>query len=80
MSICLIKGYLLWSLGINILMLLLWFLLFSIAHDRIFRLHKKYFKLSVEAFDTIHYSGMGVYKLSIFLFNLVPYIALVIVC
>jgi hypothetical protein len=80
MTVGLIKCFLLWSLALNVLMLLFWFLLFSIAHDRIYRLHKKYFKLTVDTFDTIHYSGMAFYKIGIFLFNLVPYIALIIIC
>jgi hypothetical protein len=34
--------------------------------------------LPVEKFDEIHYSGMGRFKIGIFLLNLVPYLALCI--
>jgi len=38
--------------------------------------HSRWFHLSVEQFDALHYAGMALYKLGILLFNLVPYIAL----
>jgi len=41
--------------------------------------HSKWFNLSVDKFDAIHYSGMALFKIGIFLFNLVPYLALRIV-
>ena len=63
---------------INMAMLLSWFALFVVGHDWLRGLHGKWFKLSDESFDAIHYAGMAFYKLSIFLFNLVPYIALLL--
>jgi len=45
----------------------------------VYRFHGRWFKLSLETFDAIHYGGMAVFKLGIFLFNLVPFIALCIV-
>ncbi len=68
-----------WCAVINYSFLLWWFLAFSFARKWIYRLHSKWFHLSVETFDAIHYGGMGLFKIGIFLFNLVPYIALRIV-
>jgi len=65
-----------WSTAINLGILLLWFLFFALAHDWMYRIHKRLFNLSPEAFDTLHYGGMGLYKLGILLFNLVPYLVL----
>ena len=42
-------------------------------------LHSRWFYLSREQFDALHYAGMALYKIGILLFNLVPYIALHIV-
>ena len=42
-------------------------------------LTSKWFKISVETFDAIHYSGMALFKTAVFLFNLAPYLALRIV-
>jgi hypothetical protein len=44
-----------------------------------YRLHGRWFRLSAEQFDALHYAGMAIYKLGIFLFCLVPYLALLIV-
>ncbi len=63
---------------INIGILLLWFLMISKAHDWLYNFHTKWFKLSEERFDEIHYSAMAFYKLSFYLFNIVPYFALLI--
>jgi hypothetical protein len=56
-----------------------WFLFFTLAHDWVYRFHNRWFRLSVERFDATHYLGMAIYKLAIFLFNLVPWLALHIV-
>ncbi len=79
MTLEVIRKVLAWSLVINYGVLIWWFLMFLLAHDWMYRVHKKWFKLSVETFDAFHYGGMGLFKLGIFLFNLAPYIALHIV-
>ena len=71
-----IKDVLLWGVGINYGVLLVWFGAFVYAHDGMYRLHTRWFKLSVETFDAIHYAGLATYKIGILLFNLVPLIAL----
>jgi hypothetical protein len=67
---------LLWSLGINYAILLIWFGAFTYAHGWMYRLHTRWFKLAVETFDAIHYAGMSVYKIGVILFNLAPLAAL----
>ena len=74
-----IRATLAWCLVINWLALLWWLVFFILAHDWMYRLHTKWFKVSVESFDTIHYAGMAFYKVAIFLFVLGPYLALHIV-
>jgi len=71
-----IKTVLLWGVGLNYLFLIIWFGVFVFAHDWMYRLHGRWFKLSVETFDSIHYAGLAGYKIGIFLLNLVPLIAL----
>jgi hypothetical protein len=68
--------FLLWSAGINYAILLIWFGAFVYAHGWMYRLHTRWFKLSVETFDAIHYAGMSVYKIGVMLFNLAPLAAL----
>ncbi len=79
MTLEIVRSMLAWCIVINIVLLTVWFLFFKLAHDWIYRFHSKWYKMSVETFDTIHYSGMALFKLGIWLFNLTPYLALRIV-
>ncbi len=65
-----------WSTVINFGFLFIWVIWLKLGHDFIFRLHNKWFGLTEERFDAIHYSGLLFYKILIFMFNLVPYLAL----
>ena len=71
-----LKEILLWCVGINYGILLIWFGVFFFAHDWLFRVHTRWFKLSVETFDVLNYAGMAMYKIGVLLLNLVPLIAL----
>jgi len=74
-----IRAFFAWCSVINIGLLLWWALFLLLAHDWTYRLHSKWFKISVEQFDAIHYAGMAFFKLAVFIFNLVPYFALRII-
>ncbi|MDD5645392.1 MAG: hypothetical protein PHO00_08120 [bacterium] len=78
MTVGTLRAVLGWSSLINIGMLLWWSLFFIFARGWIYKVHSRWFKLTSEKFDAIHYSGMAFYKISIFIFNVVPYFALVI--
>jgi len=79
MTLEIVRDVLAWSTVINIAFLLWWFLAFWVAHDWVYKLHGKWFTLSVEEFDAIHYKGMAFFKMGIVLLNLAPYLALRIV-
>ena len=79
MTVEIIRNFLAWCSVINVGVLIYWWLFFTLAHDFVYQIHGKWFKLSVEKFDAIHYAGMAFFKMSIILFNIVPYIALCIV-
>jgi hypothetical protein len=76
MSIEMVRKALLWCAIINYGMLLVWFLLFVLAHDWMYLSHSRWFHLSVEQFDMLHYAGMSIFKLGIILLNVVPYVAI----
>jgi hypothetical protein len=76
MTTTLLISFLGWSTLINMGILTLWFVTFLLAHDTLYQLHSRWFKLSVERFDSIHYAGMAFYKIGIFLLNLAPFLAL----
>jgi hypothetical protein len=71
-----IKALLLYSLAFNYAILIIWFGVFSLAHDSMYRLQSRWFNLSVETFDAIHYASMALYKIGIMLLNITPLIAL----
>jgi hypothetical protein len=51
MTINEIKEGLLWCVGINYALLLIWLGVFIYAHDWLYRMHTRWFRLSVETFD-----------------------------
>lgn len=79
MTIDMMREMFLWCSIINIVLLLLSFVLFWLGHDWIYRVHTKWYKLSEETFDAIWYSIMAFFKICILLFNVVPYLALLII-
>ncbi len=76
MSVEVLRSFLLWCTVINYAVLLAWFLVFALAHDGLQRLYGRWFRLSRDQFDVVHYAGMSVYKIGILLFNLVPAVVL----
>jgi hypothetical protein len=79
MNIETVRAFFAWCAVINIGLLLWWGVFILLAHDWTYRMHSKWFKISVAQFDAFHYGGMGLFKLGLFLFNLVPYFALRII-
>lgn len=79
MTIELVRHTLAWCSIINLAILLWWFLFYSLANDWVYSFHGMWFKLSKEQFDSIQYGAMAIYKIGIILFNIVPYLALLIV-
>jgi len=71
-----IRNALGWCAFMNLCLLLVWFSAFTLAHEEMYCLHGRWFKLSVETFDAIHYTGMALFKIGIWLFNLTPWLVL----
>lgn len=74
-----IKHVLLWCVGLNYAILLIWSGVLIFAHNWMYRMHTRWFKLPLETFDAMHYAGLAVYKIGIILLNLVPLIAFCLV-
>ncbi len=79
MTIAVLRDLLFWSAIIHMGLLLWWVAFFIFARSFIYSMHTRWFKLSDERFDAIHYTGMAFYKVCIFVFSIVPYFALLIV-
>jgi hypothetical protein len=79
MTVETVRAVLGWASLINLGVLLFWFAFLMLAHDWVYRVQSKWFELSTERFDSIHYTLMGFYELLIFIVLLGPYLALRIV-
>ncbi len=79
MTLEIIRSVLGWCTIMNGAVMLVWALFFVCAHEWAHRMHGKFFSLSKETFDAMHYAGMGIFKMVVIVFNLVPYLALRIV-
>lgn len=73
------RQFFLWTTLFNAGMVLVWFALIAFARDWVRRLHGKWFRVSEDRFDAIHYAGIALYKVGIFLFCLTPLLALLII-
>jgi hypothetical protein len=71
-----IKDFLLFCVILNYVILFIWAGVFIFAHDGLYRMHSRWFRLTAETFDAVHYAGLGIYKIGILLLNLVPFIGL----
>jgi len=79
MSVLEVQSVLGWCIVINFGVLLYWFLFLRFAHDWVYQMQSRWFRISETRFDEIHYTAFAYYKLSVFIFVVVPYLALKIV-
>jgi hypothetical protein len=79
MTIQTLREFFLWCSAINYAILLLWWLLYTCGHGWMNRLLSRWGRLPIEQMDAIQFNGIIRYKLSIVLFNIVPFVALCMV-
>ena len=78
MDIAALRTFFMWCTILNGGSLILTSLIFLIAGKWMYRMHTRWFKMPQETFNVVIYSFLGIFKVFIFMFNLVPYLALVI--
>ena len=76
MTLANVRDILIWSLVVIYVVLLVWFAAFTLAHDRIYRLHSRWFHVSRPTFDALHYGGMAAYKIGTLLLNVAPLVGI----
>ena len=79
MDIQTLTTFFMWCTILNVALLLFSSLMCICAADWAYRIHNKWFSISRETFNVAIYSFIGLYKIFVIVFNVVPYIALLIV-
>jgi hypothetical protein len=68
-----------WCAILNGAILLAWTLMWTLAPDLLYGLQRTWFPLSRETYTVVMYAFVGFYKILILTFNVIPFIALLIV-
>ncbi len=68
-----------WCTIINGVLFLLATTLFILTPDFVYRTQKKWFPIPRDTYNVVIYSFLGLFKILFLVFNLVPYIALLII-
>ena len=71
--------FFMWCSLINGSFLILWTALSVLAPDLVYRTQSKWFPIPRETFNVVIYSFLGLFKTVFLVFNVVPYVALLIV-
>jgi len=79
MTLEIVRDTLGWCIVFDVIFLFVWVGAFVFMHDFMYRMHLKWYKMSVETFDAIHYAGMALFKMGMIGTALVPYLALRVV-
>ena len=74
-----IREFFMWCTILNLALLLFSSLMCMCMKDWAYKIHSKLFCISRETFNVAFYSFLGIYKLLVFVFSVVPYIALSII-
>ena len=79
MAIQTLTIFFMWCTIINGGLFLFWITTCIVAPDLLYRTQKTWFPIPRETYDVVMYSFLGLFKIVFLFFNLVPYIALLII-
>ena len=79
MDIQIVTTFFMWCTIMNGAMLVLWATMCLLAPDLVYRTQRIWFPIPRETFDVLIYSFLGLFKIVFLFFNVVPYLALLIV-
>jgi hypothetical protein len=78
MDIAALRTFFMWCTILDVGLLILAFLVLAFAGDWVYRMHSRWFPMPRETFNVVIYSFLGVMKLFVWVFNIIPFLALVI--
>ena len=79
MDIGTVRAFFMWCTILNVGVLIFTFLITAFGGDWVYQMHSKLYPMTRETFNVVIYAFMGVYKVLVIVFNLIPYLALSLV-
>ncbi|MHC4176310.1 MAG: DUF6868 family protein [Planctomycetota bacterium] len=79
MGIQTLTTFFMWCTIMNGALLVFWTTMCILAPDFVYRTQSKWFPIPRETFNVVIYSFLGLFKIVFLAFNVVPYLALLIV-
>lgn len=79
MDIQTLTSFFMWCTIINTGMLIFLALIYLLVPNLAYRLQSKFIPISRQTFDVVFYSFIGFFKVIVLVFNVVPWIALLII-
>ena len=79
MDIQTLTTFFMWCTILNVGILILWAAFFLFAPDFVYRTQSKWFPIPRETYNVLIYSFLGLFKVLFIVFNVIPYLALLIV-
>lgn len=79
MDIPTLTNFFMWCTIMNGCLLVLWSIMFMFAPNLVYATQRHWFPIPRETFDVVLYSFIGAFKILFLMFNLVPFVALLIV-
>ena len=78
MTLYQLTDFFMWMTILNVALLLFWTGCWFVAKDLIYKMHSKWFDMPREAFNISFYAFIGLYKICVTFFALMPFLALTI--
>jgi hypothetical protein len=78
MDIQTLTRFFMWCTILNGSLLMLSFLIFVFARGWVCRMHTRWFPMPEATFNVVVYSSLGLFKVLVLVFNVIPYVALTI--
>jgi hypothetical protein len=79
MDIQFLTTFFMWCTIINGCILFMWTVFFVFAPELVYRTQNKWIPIPRETYNVVMYSFLGVFKIVFLIFNLMPFVALLII-
>jgi hypothetical protein len=79
MDLQILTQFFMWCTIINVVLVIGTALIWLFGADFVYKMHGRFFPMPRETFNAIFYTFIGIYKLLVYVFSLVPWIALLII-